>query len=87
MTEKSPLQIAFRRAVRDRLDELGHTQRWLAEVLGVTPQCVSRVLTKDTPPPGRQIEKYAKALGGLEFKVSLFVDHGTPCVDAEETAH
>lgn len=58
MDKKS--QSVFHTCVSRRLSELGKTQQWLADKLGVSAGSVSEVLTGN--PSFKKIAEYAKAL-------------------------
>lgn len=56
------LSRAFRRNVRERMDELGLTQTGLAKKLRVTPSFVSQMLGGHRNPGLESLEDFAKAL-------------------------
>lgn len=63
------LADAFRRNVRDRMEELGLSQADLAEKLSVTPSFVSQILSGHRNPGLSSLEDFAKALGMKAYEL------------------
>lgn len=58
--------------IKEILKKQGHTQKWLADKMGITPVALNRILTRDKP-NYENIEALAEALNVT--KAELFTDY------------
>lgn len=56
--------------------QAGHTQEWLARVVGVSPTYIAKLLTNDTAERGLAVEKYFAIKAVWELVISKGGDNG-----------
>lgn len=56
--------------------QAGHTQEWLARVVGVSPTYINKILTNDMAERGLAVEKYFAIKAVWELVISKGGDNG-----------
>lgn len=56
--------------------QAGHTQEWLARVVGVSPTYINKILTNDMAERGLAVEKYFAIKAVWEIVISKGGDNG-----------
>lgn len=56
--------------------QAGHTQEWLARVVGVSPAYINKILTNDIAERGLAVEKYFAIKAVWELVISKEGDNG-----------
>ena len=73
ITDINPITMNNLR-IKEILKQQGHTQKWLAEQMGITPIALNKILTRDKP-NFDNVVALSKALGVT--KAELYADYKT----------